>query len=351
MLQNQMIINPKISVVIPVYNMGEYLPQCLDSVIGQTLYDIEIICVDDGSTDNSHEILLKYQEKDKRIIIVTQENAGAGPARNNGINHSSGEFVAFMDPDDWYPDTDILETLYNTAKKEGVKICGGVNCIWDKKYFIGNYNGRTDILSYNQYGYTLLKDHQIAHGYLAFIYNLSWLKSENIYFPPYKRGQDPAFFAKALISANEYYTINKVTYCYRKEHKIVHWDVEKKNDYLKNIIDLLRMSRDNNLEYLHLDTIGELQGWCLTTWHLRLFQNNLELPNLLTQANQLIEKELVYSALSSRIIPIALFKTHNYATPFARACTLLSCSFTLFIILCHRNGLNYTLCTIIRKIY
>ena len=136
-----MIINPKISVVIPVYNMGEYLPQCLDSVIGQTLYDIEIICVDDGSTDNSHEILLKYQEKDERIIIVTQENAGAGPARNNGINHSSGEFVAFMDPDDWYPDTDILETLYREAKKHHVRICGGSYCADDNGQKQARYRG------------------------------------------------------------------------------------------------------------------------------------------------------------------------------------------------------------------
>ena len=77
--------NPKISVIIPVYNTEKYLKQCLDSVINQTLKEIEIICVDDGSTDKSLKILEEYKEKDKRIIIIKQQNQYAGVARNNGL--------------------------------------------------------------------------------------------------------------------------------------------------------------------------------------------------------------------------------------------------------------------------
>ena len=82
----------KVSVIIPVYNVEPYLKQCMDSVVGQTLKDIEIICVDDGSTDGSLDILREYAAEDNRIQIIEQKNAGAGAARNNGMRHASVMF-------------------------------------------------------------------------------------------------------------------------------------------------------------------------------------------------------------------------------------------------------------------
>lgn len=102
---------PKVSVVIPVYNCEKYLRECLDSVINQSLRDIEIICVDDGSTDNSHDILLEYQKKDNRITVLFQTNQGAGAARNQGLDIARGEFVAFLDADDFFK-SDMLEKSY-----------------------------------------------------------------------------------------------------------------------------------------------------------------------------------------------------------------------------------------------
>ena len=81
----------KVSVIIPVYNTEKYLRQCLDSVVNQTLRDIEIICVDDGSTDGSIEILREYEQKDSRVKMLCQKNQYAGVARNNGLNYASGE--------------------------------------------------------------------------------------------------------------------------------------------------------------------------------------------------------------------------------------------------------------------
>jgi glycosyltransferase involved in cell wall biosynthesis len=91
---------PKVSIIIPVYNVEKYLAECLDSAIGQTLRDIEIICVDDGSTDRSPEILDKYAKKDSRIVVIHQENVGPGQTRNVGINLAKGEYIAFLDSDD-----------------------------------------------------------------------------------------------------------------------------------------------------------------------------------------------------------------------------------------------------------
>ena len=92
----------QVSVVIPIYNTEQYLRQCLDSVVGQTLTDIEVICVDDGSTDGSPPILAEYAAQDSRFQIMTQENAGPGAARNSGLRVSSGEYLIFLDSDDWY---------------------------------------------------------------------------------------------------------------------------------------------------------------------------------------------------------------------------------------------------------
>ena len=116
---------PLVSVLIPVYNVEEYLERCLDSVLNQSLTRIEVICVNVGSTDKSLEILKKYQENDSRVIIVSKENGGLPSARNAGIERARGEYIGFVDSDD-YVQPDMFEKLYNTAKKEksDVVVCG-----------------------------------------------------------------------------------------------------------------------------------------------------------------------------------------------------------------------------------
>ena len=92
----------KISVIIPVYNVEEYLSECIGSVLNQTYKDLQIICINDGSTDNSLKILNDYAVKDSRIVLVSQENQGVSTARNKGINVAEGEYITFLDPDDWF---------------------------------------------------------------------------------------------------------------------------------------------------------------------------------------------------------------------------------------------------------
>lgn len=117
---------PKVSVIVPVYNVERYLARCLDSLIAQTLEDIEIICINDGSTDGSVDILTEYSKKDNRINVLSQVNSGIGVARNKGISSASGEFIGFVDSDDFL-DKDFYEKLYNAAKSENAEIaCSGV---------------------------------------------------------------------------------------------------------------------------------------------------------------------------------------------------------------------------------
>ena len=114
----------QVSVIIPVYNIERHLRQCLDSVTGQTLTELEIICVDDGSTDASPEILADYAQRDGRFQIITQPNTGPGVARNTGMDRATGEYLIFLDSDDWF-EPDFLERMVAKAKETGadVTIC------------------------------------------------------------------------------------------------------------------------------------------------------------------------------------------------------------------------------------
>lgn len=112
---------PKVSVILPVYNVGKYLRQSLDSLINQTLTDIEIICVNDGSTDEGYEILEEYKEKDSRIKVIHKENKGTGAARNDGLRMATGECIGFVDPDDWVK-PNMFERLYGLIKEKDLDI-------------------------------------------------------------------------------------------------------------------------------------------------------------------------------------------------------------------------------------
>ena len=110
-------MNVKVSVIVPVYNVEAYLEECLQSVIGQTFSEIEIIIVNDGSTDGSKGIINRYQASDSRIRVLEQQNRGQSAARNAGLRVAQGEYILFVDSDD-YIHKDCIKTLYEHAKQE-----------------------------------------------------------------------------------------------------------------------------------------------------------------------------------------------------------------------------------------
>ena len=141
-------MNKKISIIVPVYNVGEYLNQCLDSLVNQTYQNLEIICINDGSTDKSLEILQTYAQLDQRIIIIDQENKGVSEARNRAIKAATGQYMMFADADDWL-ELDACETLIEIMDKE---------C--------------PDVIMYSYYreyeNKTLTKDNIFAEDYIVF---------------------------------------------------------------------------------------------------------------------------------------------------------------------------------------
>ena len=225
---------PNITIIIPVFNNAKYLPFCLNSIIYQSLKNIEIICINDGSTDESLNILKEFQKYDKRIIIINQNNKGSAIARNKGIKKSKGKYIAFIDSDDMYPNNFTLELLYNKSIQNSALICGGnLNRL---RVINGSYN-----ISEGGENFQFYKEETISYfyfqfdfGFLRFIFDAKFLKENRIYFPNYLRYQDPPFFIKAMGKAKKFYQLNYTTYLYRKSHKKIIWN-SKKIQYLKNV--------------------------------------------------------------------------------------------------------------------
>ena len=206
-----------VSVVIPVYNAEKFLRACLDSATGQTLRETEILCIDDGSTDNSAAVVAQYMEIDPRIRLIRQENSGSGAARNRGIRAAQGKYIAFLDADDYYPEAETLEKLYRAAVQHDVRICGGsFSVVWPDGKVVTRFD------SERYWGYTFEKDglweyrdYQFDFGYHRFLYRRDFLLKNRLFFPDYLRYQDPPFFVRAMTAAGSFYALRDVSYRYR----------------------------------------------------------------------------------------------------------------------------------------
>ena len=184
---------PKVSVIIPVFNTEKYLRKCLDSVCNQTLSDIEIICIDDCSTDDSLNILKEYALKDNRIkLIEFKENKGAAVARNLGIDEAKGEYIGFIDSDD-YPETELFyEHLYNNAKEKDADISKGAYKDSETGYIDETINAKI-----------LENKNNFCSTYCSAIFRNDFIKDNNIKFPELRDMEDPVFAFKCALKANK----------------------------------------------------------------------------------------------------------------------------------------------------
>ena len=277
---------PKVSVIVPVYNTEKYLGECLESIINQTLKEIEIIIINDASPDNSIGIIRKYEQQDSRIILIDKsKNEGVGKARNDGINKATGEFVCFIDSDDLYSSETVLEELYEAAKKYDVKVSCGLKENLNSEGLVeplGNsleeYN-----LSFYQSGFTKYSDFQYDYGYQCYLFDRKMLIDNRIFFPPYSRFQDPPFFVKAMHTAQEYFCIDKPVYRYRLLMDSSKYTMKKTIDLLKGIMDNMLYSRENGLAKLY----------CLTVFRLNTEGSFMAIKNLFNEENEVLLAKLI----------------------------------------------------------
>ncbi len=220
---------PKISVIIPVYNVEQYLEKCLNSITGQTLKDIEIICINDGSTDNSLKILEDYQKNDSRIKIINKKNEGQGIARNEGLKIANGEYILFVDPDDWIEELWAFEFLYNKFIETNAQIIHfDFQSFSEKKQKIDSIKHFSksikktlgvkisDNSTYNWLNIPNLKFPEMELTVWCRMFSTNFIKENNIFFAPFKHSEDNIFIISACFLAKKMLYVEKVFYNYRK---------------------------------------------------------------------------------------------------------------------------------------
>ncbi len=241
-------MNPKLSIIVPVYNVENYLRKCLDSILGQTLKEIEIICVNDGSTDTSPTILQEYQGKDNRIIVINQENQGLGAARNAGISKAQGEYLGFVDSDDFIAPT-MFEKLYKKA------------CMFDSDIVLTNINlyymdsGECVLFRDDKFyarmseaKYFTVAEHPHILQFIGVwdrIYRRAFIEKYHLLNPVNRIYEDVLFTVQTCVFAERISVVNEPLYYYRKNTGRSIVDREKANDFFKfDFLKNLRESRD-----------------------------------------------------------------------------------------------------------
>ncbi|MBQ1785969.1 MAG: glycosyltransferase, partial [Turicibacter sp.] len=201
---------PKVSIIIPVYNVEDYIGLTLDSLLNQTLKEIEIILIDDGSTDNSRQIIDDYSKKYENIKVILQENSGPSHARNRGIIEATGEFITFADSDDLLPE-DSIEVRYNTAIEQDADIVIGATYKFNSKrkwplktHFLGN--GEKKVQVNGEILWTVSPWNKIYKSEII----------KELKFPEsIKYAEDQVFVIEAYLRAKKIYSIDNVVYYYR----------------------------------------------------------------------------------------------------------------------------------------
>lgn len=210
----------KVSVVIPVYNGAQCLEECLDSVCAQTLTEVEVICVDDGSTDSTPAILGRYAARDPRFRVVTQANAGPGEARNTGMAQASGEYLIFLDADDWF-EPDFLETMLDRAQETGadVTICRAVEL--DHTTGVrrdGAWMLKTHLVPGDVFAPAQADDHlfQFTYGWpWDKLYRRAFIVDTGLSYPSLPNSEDLVFVFQSLALAGRIALVDRVLVAHR----------------------------------------------------------------------------------------------------------------------------------------
>ena len=211
---------PEVSVLVPVYNMEKYLPECLDSLVNQSLSDIEIICINDGSTDSSLQILEKYAAQDNRIKIINKENSGYGASMNVGLRAAKGKYIGILESDD-FADKNMFEDLFNLAEENH---CDFVKSDWYNYYSNCKETGKAGVIKNSHKVFNLADNISILRWQPTIwsaLYNRNFLEKNNICFleTPGASFQDTSFHLKVCLAAERILTTSNAYVRYRKDNE------------------------------------------------------------------------------------------------------------------------------------
>ncbi len=253
----------QVTAIIPVFNQEERITACLESVLSQEGVDLEVICVNDGSTDGTREVVEAYCARDERVVLVDQDNAGAATARNVGIARAKGEFIAFCDADDLVPFPRIYSRLYHAAKKSGVYIAGGSFslCAGGSDCIQSSFDGLLSGYTFFKEGLVEYRDYQFDYGFTRFLFSRDFLLEHELVFPDEERFEDPVFLSRALYLAGSFFAIPDIVYLCNIEHEQQdhEWSASRTLSLLRGIKANLLFSSQRDLPELHALTLRRLE--------------------------------------------------------------------------------------------
>ncbi|HJC90103.1 MAG TPA: glycosyltransferase [Candidatus Mediterraneibacter excrementigallinarum] len=261
----------KVSIIVPTYNVEQYLTQCMESIVGQTLKELEIICVNDGSTDGSLGILRKYEQKDDRVIVIDKKNEGYGCAMNDGLDRATGEYIGIVEPDD-FVDLHMYEDLYNIAKEKDLDIVKAdfYRFICNKK---GEFLKTYEALSKDGTGYNMVIDPKENDGIFRYIlntwsgiYRRSFIEKYHIRHntTPGASFQDNGFWFQTFCLAKRVYFVNRPYYMNRRDNP---------NSSVKSRKKVYCMNEEYRFIHDFLDRHPELKPYFIKVYSMQRFRN------------------------------------------------------------------------------
>lgn len=238
-----------ISVIVPVYNVEKYLRRCLDSIIGQTFRNIEIICVNDGSTDGSAKILDEYKGKDSRIIVLNKQNGGLSSARNAGMAIAGGKYIGFVDSDDWI-EPNFYEKLYTIAEKyDADAACASIH----RCYASGKKRIKLEIKQEKVLSTAAEKYRELEIPRKCYVWNKIYKKSEidrqQLRFQEGMMFEDIYFTTRFLYFCDKIVTVPETNYNYWANNESISRDMRDKNnsDLIAARADFIKFSREHHI--------------------------------------------------------------------------------------------------------
>ncbi|GAB6168210.1 hypothetical protein JCM1393_06700 [Clostridium carnis] len=322
-MSNDINKNPKVSIIVAAYNIEDFISRCMESLVNQTLKDIEIIVVNDGSKDNTLAKILDYEIKDYRIKVINKKNQGLIEARKTGLNNAKGEYLLFVDGDDWLK-KNCCEELYNKAKETDVDIvyynliiAKNNKLIEDKSFDFGLVD---------EYKYlTLVLENKIrANVFLQFIRS-NFLKEKNIILPSnVSYGEDLAITVTLAIKKPKVAYLNKEMYYYfqragsitgKISNKV--FEVESVIDYIKVLLENEKIMEDfregfNYLAFIHLYYYRIIRANYVMDIHKKLYYKWKEKGIKLDKSNSIYYREICKKASLETKLKISLYNKSYY---------------------------------------
>lgn len=268
-----------ITIIVPIYNVKPYLSRCIESIINQDYKKLEIILVDDGSTDKSGNICDEYAKKDKRIIVIHQENQGLSCARNNGTRISKGKYIAYIDSDD-YIELDYISYLYKLIKDNKADISA---CAHNKHRYIETVYEKDEL-------YPALLTSKIAFSAWSKLVKASIMKDNNIYFPVNEIYEDQKWIYYLLEHTNRVVigSESKYHYTYRQNSIFNTKSLQNKKILINRVCEMHNFIKEKHPEYLSLSYIKYIRE---LTYNFLSFSRTKELETLKKEIYSLIKKD------------------------------------------------------------